>query len=74
MKTDTYTKIVLTVIAACLVCLILKPADSGLIVSNVQAQEPRGIVDVNIVRIDGKRFNVMAVSSLGAALPVQVAK
>ena len=72
METDTYTKIVLTVIAVCLVSLVLKSSDSGLIVSNVQAQTSKGVADVNIVSIDGKGFSPLAVSPLGPALPVKV--
>jgi hypothetical protein len=54
------------------VSLALKSSDSGVIVSKAQAQESRGVVDVNIVSIDGKRFNPLVVSPLWAALPVQV--
>ena len=73
MKTDTYTRIVLTVIAVCLLCLVLKPADVGFVstahAQSVAANKP---VDVNIVSIDGKRFGPNDVSLLEPSLPVQI--
>jgi hypothetical protein len=65
MEPDLYTKVVLTVIACCLVYFVIQditpikeaPAQSG------------GMVDVNIVKIDGSpvRFS-------SAELPVRIAK
>ena len=74
MKTDTYTKIVLTVIAVCLLCLVLKTPVSGVLVSTANAQDYPGhrVADVNIVSIDGKTFTPLQVSILHPALPVQI--
>ena len=79
MKTDTYTKIILTVIAVCLLCLVSKTPVSGSFVSNANAQdsshplvETRHVVDVNIVSIDGKTFGLSQVSLSGPALPVYI--
>jgi hypothetical protein len=74
MKTDTYIKIVLTVIAICLVALVLKPFDSGILVSNANAQgyETSRTIDVNIKSIDGKTFGATDVSLIHTALPVKI--
>jgi len=74
MKTDTYTKIVLTVIAVCLLCLVSKIFDSGIGVTSANAQDSslHSPIDVNIVSIDGKSFRPTQVSIVGPALPVQV--
>ena len=74
MKTDTYTKIVLTVIAVCLLCLVSKTPVSGTLVSTANAQDysTRRVVDVNIVSIDGKTFGPIQISLLHPALPVQI--
>ena len=74
MKTDTYTKIVLTVIAVCLLCLVSKTPVSGTLVSTANAQDysTRRVVDVNIVSIDGKTFGPSQISLLHPALPVQI--
>ena len=50
MKTDLYTKIVLTLIALGLWAVLLKPV---FISENVAAST--GIIDVNIKQVDGKR-------------------
>ena len=76
MKTDLYTKIVLTVIAACLLCLLIKPSDVNLVTEAhaqsafLQANKP---VDVNIISIDGKPFGPNQVSLFEPSLPVQIA-
>ena len=54
MKTDAYTKFILTVIAICLLALVLKPYDGGGLISTVHAaasstNEP---VEVRIVGIE----------------------
>ena len=74
MKTDTYTKIVLTVIAACLLCLASKTPVSGTLVSTANAQDysTHAPVDVNIVSIAGKKFGLLQVCILEPALPVQI--
>jgi hypothetical protein len=45
---------------------------SGFVVSSAQAQVSKGVVDVNIVQVDGKRFGPVTVSPIAAALPVQI--
>ena len=77
MKTDIYTKIVLTVIATCLVILVLKSFDFGFIIPSAEAQSfgsSSQIVDVNIVRINGKEFGqaVEPPSINPPALPVKI--
>jgi hypothetical protein len=79
MKTDTYTKIILTVIAVCLVSIVLKPLNTDVFVSNANAQSylppttPR-VIDVNIVSIDGKPFGGLDVDTLHPALPIKIVK
>ena len=65
MKPDLYTKAVLTVIASCLVYFVVQDVTP---IKEAHAQS-RGVVDVNIVQIDGSlvRFS-------SAALPVKIAK
>ena len=65
MKPDLYTKAVLTVIASCLVYFVAKDV---VLIQDAHAQSG-GVVDVNIVRIDGSpvRFS-------STALPVRIAK
>jgi hypothetical protein len=74
MKTDTYTKGVLTVIAICLVILALRQLDLGFTVSNANAQEfgLRHPVDVNILSIDGQTFSPGQVRIGKVALPVKI--
>jgi hypothetical protein len=69
MKIDLYTKIVLTVIAVCLVSLALR--DVPLMQSAV-AQEPqlRAPLSVNIAQIDGKSFGQHQINKFVPALPV----
>lgn len=64
MKSDRYTKAVLTVIASCLVYFVAR--DLG-VVPNAHAAN--AVVDVNIVKIDGS-----SLSSSWATLPVRIAK
>ena len=66
MKTDLYTKIVLTIIAAALVALVCRDYAAPM-----QAQGI-GPTDVNIVAIKGYRFGALDVSRLEVALPVKV--
>lgn len=73
MKSDLYTKAVLTIIAACLVCIVSR--DVGFPPS-LRAQEEaqiqrKPVTDVNIVQIDGKKFFQTDVSQFHPALPVQ---
>lgn len=76
MKTDTYTKIVLTVIAICLLCLVSKTFDSGIGVTTANAQDnpipiPR-VIDVNIVSIDGQNFSPGQIQIGRVALPMNI--
>jgi len=73
MKTDTYTKTILTVIAICLVILAAKSFDPGVLVSTAHA-ETRSIMDVNIARINGMEFGqVIEPPSLNPpAIPVKI--
>ena len=50
MKTDAYTKAVLTVIAACLVCLVTRDAPPLVPLAHAATS---GLTDVNIVKING---------------------
>ena len=65
MKVDFYTKAILTVIASCLVYFVVQDITP---IRDAHA-ESGGVVDVNIVKIDGApvRFS-------STALPVRIAK
>ena len=65
MRTDQYTKVVLTIIAAALVLLVIKDYAPPL-------NAKTATVDVNIVAIDGQTFGVLQVRALKPALPVQI--
>ena len=65
MKPDLYTKAVLTVIVSCLVYFVAKDV---VLIQDAHAQSG-GVVDVNIVRIDGS-----SVRFSSAALPVKITK
>jgi hypothetical protein len=65
MKPDLYTKAVLTVIASCLVYLVVQDITP---IKDAHAQS-EGVVDVNIVKIDGSSLRYAT-----AALPVRIAK
>jgi hypothetical protein len=73
MKTDAYTKTILTIIAVCVVILAAKSFDSGLLVSTAHA-ETKNIMDVNIVQINGQGVNtgVVSPSINGASLPINI--
>lgn len=68
MKTDVYTKIVLTVIASCLVYLVAKDMA---FVGSAEAQS-RSPIEVNIVEVAGYKFSGTDISSGYPALPVKV--
>lgn len=70
MKVDLYAKVILTIIAGCLVFMVVRDIP---IVHDAYAQS-RSIVEVNIVQIDGKPFASFDVSSYNPALPVKVVK
>ena len=63
MKTDVYTKTVLTVIACCLLYFVAKDLS---VVPVVHARS-EGLIDVNIVQIAGR-----SISTYDAVLPVKV--
>ena len=65
MKPDFYTKSVLTVIASCLVYFVVQDITP---IKEAHAQSG-GVVDVNIVKIDGSSVRYSSV-----ALPVRIAK
>ena len=65
MKVDIYTKAVLTVIAGCLVYFVVQDITP---IKEAHAQSG-GVVDVNIVKIDGSPIRYSSV-----ALPVRIAK
>lgn len=69
MQNDIYIKVVLTIIAVSLVGILIRDIP---IISTAHAQATRGPLQVDIVAIDGKSFGSLSVSSLGAALPVQI--
>lgn len=74
MKIDAYTRIVLTVIAGCLVYMVAK--DLVLVPSaHAQVNPPEGIsavTDVNIVQVAGSPVVGPRDSNFETALPVRV--
>jgi len=79
MKTDFYTKTVLTVIACCLVYFVAKDV-SPIMHANAQVGGPPAIakvsepIEVNIVQVAGKKFSTFDVGDFNAALPVRSVK
>lgn len=76
MKTDLYTKIVLTVIALALTINLVKdftfvtPAQAAVApIPEPAAVQSSGVVDVNIVQIDGEKIQR---SSYRGSLPVVI--
>jgi hypothetical protein len=69
MNIDAYTRIVLTVIAGCLVYLVAK--DLAL-VPEARAQETAGVTPVNIVQIAGAPVAAPSDSNFEVSLPVRV--
>jgi len=71
MKTDAYTKAVLTVIAVCLILLVGKSSDSSLSSLVVPSAKAQGgtVMDVNIVGLDGRRLQSGTIS-----LPVNISQ
>jgi hypothetical protein len=66
---DAYSKIVLTVIAACLVYLVVRDLT---IVPPARAQMEQSVTDVNIVQIAGSAVTAPGNSRFEASLPVTV--
>jgi len=74
MKADLYTKIMLTVIAVCLACIVLKNIS---IVTEAQAQSTYNydkVMRVNIVQIDDRTFDAGDVTMYHPYLPVKIVK
>ena len=72
MKIDVYTKAVLTVIACCLLYIVVKDIN---LVDRAYAQSGR-TVDVNLTQIAGRTIehNDTLASSVGPSLPVKVSR
>jgi hypothetical protein len=69
MNIDAYTRIVLTIIAGCLVYFVAKDLT---LVSPAVAQTPSALTDVNIVQINGSPIQGPRDSNFETALPVRV--
>jgi len=69
MKIDAYTRIVLTVIAGCLLYMVGK--DLAL-VPDARAQDAPAVTAVNIVEIGGSPLPAQRDSHFEASLPVRV--
>ena len=69
MHIDAYTKIVLTVIAGCLLFMVGRDIT---LVPVAQAQMEPQVTDVNIVQIDGSAVTAPGNSRFEASLPVTV--
>jgi hypothetical protein len=69
MKIDAYTRIVLTVIAGCLVYMVAKDLT---LVPAAQAQESAAVTSVNIVQVAGSPVQGPRDSNFETALPVRV--
>lgn len=81
MKVDVYTKIILTVIAVFLGILVLQnttlitPAKANPVASPQSALSGRGVIDVNVVQIDGaavSRLVGLPVNVKNTALPIEM--
>jgi hypothetical protein len=69
MKVDAYTKIVLTLIAGCLVYMVGKDLT---FIPSAHAQGATPVTDVNIVQIGGSPIVAPADSRFETSLPVRV--
>lgn len=76
MKTDVYTKIVLTVIAVCLVVIVFRNIDfvpTAQAVQTVPAVLPNDVVEVRLVGVDyGVEVPVKIKSISDRSLPVKI--
>ncbi len=70
MPTDLYMKSVLTVIAACLLALVLRSYNA--VPQLYAAGSSSQVLDVNIAEIDGHDFGFSQVNSLRPTLPVSI--
>ena len=71
MKTDPYTKTILTIIAAALVLIAFKDAPISQSAYAQDAKDVKGATPVNIVAIDGVPFGALQISKLRPSLPVE---
>jgi len=55
MKTNTYTNVILTVIAALLTLNLMKPV---IFPTSLKEASPQGAVDINIAEVGGRRVTV----------------
>lgn len=69
MKIDAYSKIVLTVIAGCLLYMVARDLT---LVPSAHAQTGAAVTDVNIVQIAGSAVSAPGNSRFEASLPVTV--
>lgn len=69
MKIDAYTKIVLTVIAGCLLYMVARDLT---VIPSAHAQMQPSVTDVNIVQIAGSTVTAPGNSRFEASLPVTV--
>jgi hypothetical protein len=69
MNIDAYTRIVLTVIAGCLVYMVAKDLT---FVPEARAQEAAAVTPVNVVQIAGSPITAPRDSNFEASLPVRV--
>jgi hypothetical protein len=69
MNIDAYSKIVLTVIAGCLVYMVARDIT---LVPSAHAQVESQVTDVNIVQIAGSAVSAPGNSRFEASLPVTV--
>jgi hypothetical protein len=69
MNIDAYTRIVLTVIAGCLVYMVAKDLT---FVPEARAQEAAVVTPVNVVQIAGSPITAPRDSNFEASLPVRV--
>jgi hypothetical protein len=70
MQIDAYTKIILTLVAGCLLYMVAKDLT---LVSSAQAQNvSSAVTDVNIVQVAGSPVAPPADSRFETALPVRV--
>ena len=69
MQIDAYTKIMLTLVAGCLLYMVAKDLT---LVPSAQAQNGGTVTDVNIVQVAGSPVVAPADSRFQTALPVRV--
>jgi hypothetical protein len=69
MNIDAYTRIVLTIIAGCLVYMVAKDLT---FVPEARAQEAAVVTPVNVVQIAGSPITAPRDSNFEASLPVRV--